>query len=704
MTTQVFTRYIYILNIVIAVSVFSACGGSSDTSSSRPGSSTSSSGSVTTPPDYSKLKPSTIEAKELIWATDESLALHLKNGLRINTGGYHAGSGGAEFNLVDRATGAQPEPTTAPETALDTAGASDNYSETNTHVEGVDESDFVKYDGSHIFLATAPNYTWGEERPNASIRILATNPEQASVTGISEIPVENTQWGAVSELYLVENSDTGTTSGLATIRSSWSAFCGTTPSIDDVASSYYPYESRDKVQLAIYDVSNPGEPEKSWTASIDGYLQDSRKIGNTMYLVTQYSPTLPGLVYYPNSEQAADRNEQIISAANVSDFLPTISINGAEPTPVVEAERCLVPVDRDEFHGFASMTTLVAVDLESQQVTSSLCLNSRAQGIYASEENLYIGGTSNDNWFDFNSFTVIHKLNLQDGNIDYRSTGIAPGSLGWSDPAFRMDEHNDYFRVISTSRDDAWQPIHRLTVFKDAEDSDLMEVVASIPNEARPQTIGKPNEDIYSVRFRGDKAYVVTFERIDPLYVLDLATPEDPFVAGELEVPGFSNYLHPINDNYLLGFGRDVVNNQQQGVKISLFDVSNSTNPLEVDTMSFGGPGSYSEALYDLRAASFLFPNSDQLRFTVPIQIYGDGYIHWENEALHLFEVNGLDNNTATLNHTGSIISEEASASKFYPDYYTNRGVQHDNTVYYIHGPDVFASFWNNPEAATGPH
>jgi len=326
------------------------------------------------------------------------------------------------------------------------------------------------------------------------------------------------------------------------------------------------------------------------------------------------------------------------------------------------------------------------------------------QGIYASEENLYIGGSSYDPWVNFDSFTVIHKISLNDGQVDYRSTGLAPGTLGWQDPAFRMDEHEGFFRVVSTSWDLNWEPLHRLSVFQDSNSSDLMEIVASLPNDNRPATIGKPNEDIYSVRFRENLAYIVTFERIDPLYILDLNDPLDPFVAGELEVPGFSSYLHPINDNYLLGFGYHVNPAAiQQGFKVSLFDVSDTSNPQEVNNIILGEAGSYSQVVNDLRAASFMSPNSDQLRFTTPFESYGGSW-NWENSALQLFEVNGLDDNTATLSHVGSIISEESSDQQHYPITRNDRGVLHDDAVYYIHGDEVFSSFWSSPQAATGPH
>lgn len=671
---------------LVCFNLLTACGGSSEpTTRDR----------SLSPPDYSKLKSTDVEASSLARADDTSLARHLKNGMRLKTRPVTSSSSGGSLN---------GSPAAEVDSAFDGNTNNQEYSDTNTHEQGVDEADYVKYDGRHLFVSTHPQWHWGESTPNASIRILATDPDQAAISEVSSIALDDQHWGAASELYLVSDNN-GDTTGLASLRSTWSYHAWAEPSIaqvaTDLAMTIAP--SHDAIQLTLYDVRQPAEPNRSWNVEIDGYLQESRKIGNILYLVTQYSPFIPGLNFYPQNNRQANENEELIENTDLDELLPRVSINGGTPGPLVAPGDCLIPVDLDENAGYASMTTLVAINLETQEISSSMCLNANVQGIYASQENLYIGGSSWLDWQTNDSVTVIHKFNLQAGEINYRSTGSVPGWLSWGDASFRMSEYEGVFRIVTSSDDENWNPVHQLNLLADSPDNDLMQVVSTLPNQNRPSAIGKPGEDIYSVRFRGDKAYIVTFERIDPLYVVDLSNPQDPFIAGELELPGFSSYLHPVNDNYLLGFGVDATATSQRGVKVSLFDVSNANNPQEVDSLVFGESGSYSEALYDLHAASFLSPTSDELRFTLPMSIYSSGY-NWSHSGLQLFELTGLDSNAASLTHVGEIIAEAATQESKWPNAYgNNRSVLHNDTVYFIYSDDIFSSFWQSPEAANGP-
>lgn len=659
-----------------------ACGGSSDGNRQNPPGNS---------PDYSKLRTTGVITTELKQADAGSLGLHLKNGLRLKVRDSQA-----EYRLE----AGSPAPALAPE--ADNSFAADNYSETNTHVVGVDEADYLKYDGDHIFASSHPQWYWEEQKPDAKIRIFSTDPTQASAEEVGSINVaDDDHWGAISELYLIKNSTSDATTGLATLRSSWSYFAWIEPAVALIDSYFVPWN--DQVEVTIYDVSTPAEPEHSWQISIDGYVQESRKIDNILYLVVYYSPWLAGLEYYPETNAQKKQNESLIQNARLNDLLPSYRINGGSAQPLVQPGDCYLPVDAGSNDGFSGLTSLVAIDLDSKQIRSSVCLNANVQGIYASLENFYIGASSAQGWwFDSMHETILHKFAIQDGNITYRSTGKVPGFLGWDDPAFRMSEHDGYFRIVTTSRDSNGNPKHQLTVLQDSPNSDQMQTVASLPNANRPSAIGKPGEDIYSVRFRDERAYIVTFQRIDPLYVLDLGNPQDPFVAGELEVPGFSSYLHPINDDYLLGIGNEVTDNINDGVKVSLYDVSDSANPLEITSLVLGERGTYSEALYDLHALSFL-SSTDQLRFTLPIHSYSGNY-EWSHSGLHLFEINGLSAGEAALTHVGEIVAEESSPDQNWPGVYDNvRSVLHDDAVYFMYGDKLFSAFWSSPQAANGP-
>ncbi|NCC71450.1 hypothetical protein EOM09_07780 [bacterium] len=188
--------------------------------------------------------------------------------------------------------------------------------------------------------------------------------------------------------------------------------------------------------------------------------------------------------------------------------------------------------------------------------------------------------------------------------------GAVPGSLL---NQFSMDEYNSYFRV-ATTKNVNWSK------YSNSQESSNnvyildgnMQIIGSLENMA-------PGERIYSVRFLGDRGYVVTFEQIDPLFSLDLSNPYSPIISGELKIPGFSNYLHPYGNDKLIGFGRDteVVDDRviTKGLKLSLFDVSQGT-PIELDSYIIGDSGSESIALYDHHA--FLFSGNKNI-LAVPV-------------------------------------------------------------------------------------
>jgi len=680
-----------VTSIVSVCCMIVACG-SDNNSSSTPSPTGSAAVDIG---DYGELTKTDVEAKVLKQASADELENHLKNGMRLNVS--------IRGNRIAGDNPADDSGQTAPTATLSVAAAQESeFSSTNTHVRGVDESDFIKYDGKFIYMATHPEFIWGEDKPNAEIRILETDPASAGITQAGRISLDNDQWGEVSELYLMEN-DEGT-SGLVTLRSSWSYIAATEPTLTDVAFDIYPAPFEDKIQMATYDVSDPSTPERSFTVEIDGYLQASRKIGNTIYLVTQFSPHFSFIQYHFDSEQEAQENEDRIASITLQDLLPSVSINGGEERSLVDADDCLIPVDLTPQHGYHNILSIVAIDLENQKISSATCLNAHVNGIYSTPNNLYIGGSAVRDWSTHNSFSVIHKFNLGD-EISYRSTGFLPGTLGWNNPSFRMDEFDNSLRVVTTSLDENWSPLHTLSILRDSDITDEMELLATLPNEANPQPIGKPDEDIYAVRFFGERAYIVTFERIDPLYIIDLSDVVNPTIAGELEVPGFSTYLHPVGDNYLLGIGQGTDDSGiAESIKVSLFDINDINAPNLIHSESFGDSGTWSSALYDLRAISFLAPTPDQLRFSFPISIYGTEW-SWQEEALHLFEINGLDGNTADFTFVGKIISEELTDQNLWPSFSgTDRSVLHDEAVYYTHGNSVWTAFWSNPEVANGPH
>lgn len=712
-----------ILPILISCCTLAACGGGNSHSTPNIMQQPTSDMRVE---DYQKLTRPEIEPSILKYATEAELLNHIKNGLRLRVSvfddtlaepfpveGFNqtddvvtftvptadvspTGNATASIRLNGVVSDSNVESSASGQANAPTA---DGFSETNTHVSGVDEADYVKYDGQYLYISASSS---GEYDSLSTIRIMETNPANAEITEVGTIETTSKAWGSVNELYLV--GDENGTNELVTTQSNWN-YVSVNFGPEEIFNDYASSVTINEINITSYDVSDPSSAVETFNITIDGDIQSSRKIGNILYLVTRFTPHFDDIRYYfTESEQSAlEDNEARISSLTLEDALPTMRINGGESQPLLQASDCLIPADSNELHGYSTLITVVAIDLEQHEVLSANCLNTQISGIYANQNSLYIGGSSYRTWESHESFTVVHKFNLG-RSIDYRSTGIIPGWLGWQNPSFRMDEHDGSFRIVTTEGN--WfNTIHRLTILQDDATSDTMTVIAELPNDTQTAAIGKPGEDIYAVRFVGDRGYIVTFERTDPLYVLDLSVANAPVIAGELEVPGFSSYLHPIGANYLLGIGQDADNEGQlSGTKVSLFDIRDISAPELISSETFGERGSWTSVLNDLRSITFLSPNSDQVRFAVPISLNSEPWV-WEEDSLHLFEINGLDASTVSLNFVGKIIAAERSETNTWRSYSNlDRSVLHDEAVYYSHNNEVWASFWSSPNAATGPH
>lgn len=650
--------------------------------------------------DYSALSESQLEPGPLRQASASELSALVKNGLRVSL------SQNQSYGMMIRETAVT-------NIAADNKSGGGDFSGTNVQVANVDEADGVKYDGNYIYLATPTEYT--DAGAKASLKILATNPANASVSEVSDTPLDTEHWGSVSEMYLV-NSAQGTT-GLATIRRSWDFIAFTDKVVNDVGTdgkplvvdeadkartaSIWPYQMDNGIEITLFDVRTPATPAKSWSLSIDGDLLGTRKIGNTLYVISSFVPSIPTLDYAAETTEAKIANEKLITATQIEKLLPEYSINGGSPTPLNSANGCMIPASTEKNDGHLSLINITAINLSSQQLIESVCVNGNVETVYASTESIYLVGSDYSRWENWQSFSVVHRFALNTSGVDYSATGSVEGVLGWGSPSFRMDEHNGILRMITTNYGETGEPTHQLNVLQKVNGRSELEVVAQLPNKAHPEAIGKPREDIFGVRFNGNKAYVVTFERKDPLYVIDLADPLDPKIAGQLEVPGFSTYLHPIGDNYLFALGNEATSDGiATGVKVSLYDIRDPAKPTEVSKYVFGSAYSWSDALYDYRALSFLNANADQLRITLPVTLYDEVKTQefvtsrWVNSSLYQFEVNGLANGKLSLDHVGVVIGE-SSDNQEYPLWSGNdRGILHGDALFYVHGPKVIAGPW----------
>lgn len=584
---------------------------------------------------------------------------------------------------------------------LGIAGAApdSNFTGTYTQEANVDEFDAVRYDGDHLFIApqrffhccflaenAVPAIDDPAPVPERSVRILATDPANGAASLVSSIPLEDDI--SVQGMYLDDGRMFALTGQMVygSFGAMWADFAIWAP---------------EKLGFRVYDVSDIANPALEIEASIDGVFVDSRRIGNTVYIVSRYTPWLDGLHYYVTTAAEQADNRAILADVTIDDLMPKITIAG-ETKMLVQPENCMVTTDDDPSIN-PVLTSITAVPIDDPANFSTTCYSENAYGVYVSDSALYFTELKPDTALQ-RDITRIHKFALDGTRIDYRGSADIGGTVWRGGQAdFRMSESAGDLRLVASQFDWTSDDFvdHQLYVLRESTTLPQLDIVSTLPNSSRPEEIGKPNEMLFGVRFLDDKAYAVTFERIDPLYAIDLSDPADPFIAGELEVAGFSEFLHPVNDDLLLGLGRGA----QGGVKLELFDVSNIAQPLSRGSTTIGGPGTWSEAAYDRHAFTYQADAQAGVdRFTIPVDVFGtNGNFEFLGTTLHLFEIRDKTMPAlAALNAAGSIDPPDISpnGSSWVA---RSRAFIHDDTVYYVGDETVWAAFWQTPSVVNGP-
>ena len=580
-----------------------------------------------------------------------------------------------------------------------------SFSVTHTAENSVDEYDAVKYDGEYLFIAPSRSMDCcvvlttqdvaqadqgdsavGEAAPRA-IRILRTTPADAGVTEVSEIPLAN--GFSVEGLYQQQDRL------LALTASNWWGAYG-----DQELQSWVG----ESTGLQLFDLSDPTNPTDLATVSIEGALITSRKTAAGVHIVSRHSPSMDGFVYYPSSEQDKANNDALLQNLSWEDLLPEVLENDV-PLALLNADNCY-SIDADHplaprQLGYPTVTTVVTINPNTGAVTDGLCYLEYSDGAYFSGEALHLTQTDYDQDSQRHR-TYVHRFDLSAG-MTYAGSGRVDGALflgGQND--FRISAAGDNLRLVTTQRtsDSSDSFDHGLYVLQvDATDKQL-NTVGQLPNSERPDEIGKPNEDLYGVRFVGNRAYLVTFERTDPLYTIDLADPTDPYIVGELEVTGFSNFLHPVSDDLLLGLGRSADNR----VKLELFDVSDFAAPVSRGVLTLGADLSwaYTAAEYDRHAFSYLVGDATD-RLAIPLSGYVLTDVNGWVARLQLIEVRDKAEADGAALMDAGYLSVQGLGPNEYPDG-LSRSVLAGEAVFYINGTNVFSAFWNDPFNQTGPH
>lgn len=498
---------------------------------------------------------------------------------------------GQNFFLEDRAA-LDFEGTTS---ASQAGGA---YSGTNVQVGGVDEPDMVKTDGERIVVLSEG-------------ALIVTD-----VSGAEPEVIGRLQVGSFSLQSMFLSGDT-----VLLFGSDWSTFSP----IYESELDYTPVYQTPTIRLIEVDIS--GEPEIVQTMSIDGQYVSARMIDDTVRLVLSSGPV--GFEWsYPTGSglraerKAIDENRQIIMDSTADNWIPYYVVTDADGDVI--AENILFDCDRanhpQEFSGL-NMLSVATIDLgDGLDVVDGTGVLATGDTIYASADSLYVAtqNWANIQWaqtFDGTGqpdsvFTEIHKFDISRSDI---TTYVASGSVaGYLLNQFAMDEHDGFLRVASTTSPAWWGEgfeSESLVTVLGEDEGELVEI-GSVDG------LGE-TEQIYSVRFLGDVAYVVTFRQTDPLYTVDLSDPREPKVVGELKILGYSAYLHPIGDGLLMGVGQDATDSGRlQGTQVSVFDVSDPSDPTRIDQITLN-KGSSSQIEYDHHAFLYWAPSGLTM---VPVQ------------------------------------------------------------------------------------
>jgi uncharacterized secreted protein with C-terminal beta-propeller domain len=524
----------------------------------------------------------------------DALLTHYRADLVKSATPYSIGSSGwgiafAEGGAMAGTPAAAPATRSGADSSVGAVGT--GATGTNTQEQGVDEPDLAKLrDG---LLVTVVDDTLRVVRAGAQ-------PELVSTLDL----VKGEQGGYGSELLLAGDR------ALVVVPGWRAPEKGSGDGGDAARSSFYGGEPLTRVVLV--DLADAAAPRVLERMELDGSSLTSRLVGDRVRLVTRSSPVVqPAQPIRSGQEQATLReNRRRASQVTLGDVLPrrVRTDAGGRVLSDSRAVECGEVARAEEPRGASTLLVTTLDPARGLAPVDSTAVTTDGDLVYASAERLYVAtsrwGTVAPAASEPSASvpsqeqvtTELHAFDTTSDETRYVGTGSVPGYvLGrWA-----LSEHEGRLRVAVTSAPpwgSATESVSSLHVLE--ETPEALAVVGKVSG------MGK-GERIQAVRYFGDLAAVVTFRQVDPLYLLDLSDPVDPRVTGELKVPGFSAYLHPVGDDLLLGVGMDAdeKTGQTTGVQLSTFDVSDRARPRQVDRLSLGA--GWTPVLSESRAFGF---------------------------------------------------------------------------------------------------
>lgn len=515
------------------------------------------------------------------------------------------------------------------------ADAGTDFSETNIQVTGVDEADIMKTDGKYLYQLTN----------DGTLIISQIFPAE----NMQVMTSKNFQNFNPENIYLHDNRIVviGSHVEQNPIPPRPPILRDTSSSIEqELPSKMLPFWGKEFTKAYILKFESQNI-ETVREIEIEGHHVSSRKIDSHIYLVSN--------MYFHDVVVPFFKDSAVSNTAAAISFDQIRYFPGCSNQTYLN----ILSFDINDMGKKAEVATYLGAGRE----------------IYMSKENLYITISAYPD-------TEIYKFKINGTEIKYAARGKVNGSLL---NQFSMDEHNGFFRMATTSHNSS---VMSNNVFVLNRDLDIVSKITGIA----------PTERIYSARFMGDKLYMVTFEIIDPFFVIDLNDPFRPEIMGELKIPGFSSYLHPIDDNHILGIGKDVTVEErrdslgniignpfgvEKGLKMSVFDVSDLTNPVEKHQVILGTEGTYSEALHDHKAVLFDYRNK-----LLVLPVYLSYAYKFNDQGAYVYKID-VDRGFELIGKETHLTPQDKGAYNY--DQFVKRAVYIDEFLYFVSDTKISA-------------
>ena len=474
-----------------------------------------------------------------------------------------------------------PEPSALPHTDDGSDADSDKHGETNEQVKGVHEADILKTDGQYLYYLRQNNDDINSGTFSMVLEIVKVGKdgkmERLTATNLSK----NDPGFTATEMYIYNNYlvVTGTDFVPNPEVQKKQARTGVDYT-DDMA-----YGGEQDTKIVLYDITDRKAVKRLREFKQQGSLVSSRMIDKYLYIISSY---------YCQSQTG-------LTKESVKEYVPCTTDDKGEVSLIPAGDIAIMPAV-----AAARYTVACALDITDAESIGKLAVLGGGENVYASLENIFVAAMSYSD--ESNGGTDIMKFSVSGAGIRLKAQGTVKGTIL---NQFAMDEYDGYFRIATTR---GWS----------GEQGNNLYILDGDLKEAGAVTGLAKGETIRSVRFAGAMGYVVTFRQTDPLFAIDLSNPKAPKVKSALKIPGFSSYMHPLDENTLVGIGTDGDESGRTfGVKLSLFDVTNPEDVKESHKFTIGGDGSSSEAWYTHKAVTYI---AEQNLFIIPVQLQINNY------------------------------------------------------------------------------